>query len=424
MVQFMTLQGYGKVIYPDPQYGGCLMANMNVTLLWRCKTDFGWRRYPALFAKNGRPRKGIVQVAGREICYPVGRFQLRYYTGSRQIFADAGENPTDALNACHQMELKLAAKAAADDAGIQIVEDAPRRRSVASAFRDFLESVENRGKLEAKEVYELAGREFLACAGKVFVDEITREDLEKHQRRMRDQGYSDRTIHNRHANVRAFLNWLGLDVKKLAGKRPQYEKTVPEAYTLSEMKSFFAFAAKKPKLALTYEIMLKCGLREQEGMYLEWANVDLENGKCLVRSNPRFGFKVKDKEQREVPIERDLLATLKKTRKKYPLQRLVTGTASDKPHTHLLRALKRLVNKAGLQCGACPGCRRTKDPECERWFLHKFRATYVTNLLRGGMDLRTVMKYSGHSDLESVQRYLSPADDESARGIVNRVRWS
>ena len=33
------------------------------------------------------------------------------------------------------------------------------------------------------------------------------------------------------------------------------------------------------------------------------------------------------------------------------------------------------------------------------------------SLLRSGMDLRTVMKLSGHSDSESVMRHLSPATD-------------
>jgi hypothetical protein len=39
------------------------------------------------------------------------------------------------------------------------------------------------------------------------------------------------------------------------------------------------------------------------------------------------------------------------------------------------------------------------------------------------MDLRTVMKLSGHSDLESVMRYLSPAADEAIKKHVSNVKW-
>jgi integrase len=60
---------------------------------------------------------------------------------------------------------------------------------------------------------------------------------------------------------------------------------------------------------------------------------------------------------------------------------------------------------------------------CHHWFLHKFRATAITMWLRSGLDLRTVMKLSGHSNLESVERYLSPASDKSVREHVKGINW-
>ena len=90
--------------------------------------------------------------------------------------------------------------------------------------------------------------------------------------------------------------------------------------------------------------------------------------------------------------------------------------------THLRRgSLKRLVKAAGLNCGLCGGCKKRK--ECERWWLHKFRATCITRLLQSGMDLRTVMKFSGHSDLESLMRYLSPAADAAIKAHIDKVEW-
>ena len=76
---------------------------------------------------------------------------------------------------------------------------------------------------------------------------------------------------------------------------------------------------------------------------------------------------------------------------------------------------------AKLNCNQCDGCRTSK--ECERWWLHKFRATCITRLLQSRMDLRTVMKFSGHSDLESVVRYLSPAADAAIKAHVDGVEW-
>lgn len=61
--------------------------------------------------------------------------------------------------------------------------------------------------------------------------------------------------------------------------------------------------------------------------------------------------------------------------------------------------------------------------ECERWYLHKFRATNTTNLLRAGIDPRTVMQYTGHSDLGTVMRYLSPAELPDTQKKINRIAW-
>ena len=152
-----------------------------------------------------------------------------------------------------------------------------------------------------------------------------------------------------------------------------------------------------------------------------WSNIDLKTGVLRVRSKPELGFKIKDSEERDIPIPADLLARLKTCRAKHPKIRFVTGTKKDKPNTKLLRTLKRLARAAELNCGQCQGC--AEHEECKGWFLHKFRSTCITKLLRSGMDLRTVMKFSGHSDLESVMRYLSPAGDEAIKAHVNAVKW-
>jgi integrase len=93
----------------------------------------------------------------------------------------------------------------------------------------------------------------------------------------------------------------------------------------------------------------------------------------------------------------------------------------DVPDGHLLRRQKNLAQVAGLSCGNCEACE--ESGECERWFLHKFRATYITTLLRNGMELRTVMKLSGHSSIESVMRYLRPAGDKEVQSKVNTIKW-
>jgi integrase len=89
---------------------------------------------------------------------------------------------------------------------------------------------------------------------------------------------------------------------------------------------------------------------------------------------------------------------------------------------HMLRTLKRQVHAADLHCGKCDGC-LGKSRECERWFLHKFRATFCTKLLRSGLDIRTVQQMMGHADLESTMRYLRPAENQQTQAVVNSMTW-
>ena len=395
------------------------MANKKVVLVRLCKTEEGWRRYPAVIGKNGRVKPGFVRVGEEEREFREGRYQLRTYEGSRMVYRDAGEQAGAAMTARLQTEHLLVAKAAASEAGVKIVE-APGRLSLARELNHFVQAAEDRGSTVAADVYRLASEEFLKITGRVFADEIVPDDLLRYQRALRTRGCSQRTIHNRHVSIVSFLRFCKLDTKALAPIRPKYEKTIPEVYSAEELKAFFA-SVRDERLRLTYEILLKTGLRMQEAVYLTWENIDFPNGVLKVRSKPEYGFKIKDWEERDIPIPSDLVRRLRACRKKNSDRRLVTGTRTDQPNNKLLRTLKRLVNAAGLNCGQCSGCRKHK--ECERWWLHKFRATFITQLLRSGMDLRTVMKLSGHNDLDSVMRYLSPASDATIKAHLDSLKW-
>jgi hypothetical protein len=63
----------------------------------------------------------------------------------------------------------------------------------------------------------------------------------------------------------------------------------------------------------------------------------------------------------------------------------------------------------------------TQQQECERWFLHKFRATFATMHLQAGVDLRTVQSWLGHKDLASTVRFLKPARGKEVRARFNQT---
>jgi integrase len=398
------------------------MANKKVSLYRKCKTPDGWKRYPVAMAANGKVKPDTVLVQGFETKYPVGHYELRTYEGSKTVWTRVTGNGTEALAAMKTAQKRATAVVSAVDAGVQVIAD-PKRVTLVDAQKKFVAAALARGALEAAEVHGRSLDEFKLVCSKRYADELTRDDVTAYHSSMRKQGLLDRTIYNRHMSLRSFVLFLGLDADELCGPTPRFEQAVVEIFEREELTPFFATLTEEYD-KLLFDVLLTTGLREQEAMHLEWRSINRSARTLRVRSNEKYGFKVKDAEQREVPLSEDLLARLLAYREHHPKALLVFGRRGgkmDKPDGHLLRRLKQIIRRAGLNCGSCSTCSATD--ECEHWYLHKFRATYITTLLRNGLDLRTVMKLSGHADLESVIRYLRPAEGKQVQDKVNAIEW-
>jgi site-specific recombinase XerC len=77
----------------------------------------------------------------------------------------------------------------------------------------------------------------------VYTDDLTRDDVTKFHGQMRKRGLADRTVHSRRNNLKSFLIYLELDAKKIAGKAPRFEKTMPEIFEPEELAALFRFSS-------------------------------------------------------------------------------------------------------------------------------------------------------------------------------------
>jgi integrase len=95
----------------------------------------------------------------------------------------------------------------------------------------------------------------------------------------------------------------------------------------------------------------------------------------------------------------------------------------DKPDAHALEACKKIAYRAGLNCGRCKsivrgaaesktGGNRAKlkscknGPHCKRWYLHKWRHTFATEMLRSKLDIRSLQVLLGHKNISTSEKYL------------------
>ncbi len=150
------------------------------------------------------------------------------------------------------------------------------------------------------------------------------------------------------------------------------------AYNIDELAVLLSAATADERLL--FEFFLGTGFRETEVMYCTWSNVDLKSKVVSVWSKPEMAFRVKDKEERSVPIP-DSLITVLADRKKRSTSMLVFPSESGKPNGHFLRLLKELAFHASLNCGECKtktGQSCGTHPVCSNWTSHKFRRTFAT----------------------------------------------
>ena len=254
---------------------------------------------------------------------------------------------------------------------------------------------------------------------KRFVDEIKSDDITNYHKILRKRGRSDRTVANKHQRLVSWLKRAGVSGEYLPEK-PRYEETLPTIYSSAQIRAMLADDSEYTHMITM--IALKLGLRDQELRYAEFADIDTADKLFRVQGKPQYNWKVKTWEQRDIPVPDDLLNELITWQSKHQGQSLILATRNNKPNTKMLLAIKGLARRTKLNCGRCDGCKSERH-ECEEFGLHKFRRTFITKLLRSGIDLRTVQEYAGHKDLASTMRYLRPAAGEEARNKVNAVRW-
>jgi len=408
-----------------------------VTLCWKTKTPKGWRYFPAMFeSRHGEweVMPGLVMEGVVQRQYPKGRFFIRTYVKGKKVYT-----PVDG---CHPRDAALALQNA------YAAVDAARRETkgsteYASAERHHSSRANKRPStlkdaaaayvtyLEKKTHFEAAGAarvclaEFREVTKVVYLSKIALDDVLTFHKALRERGLSDRTVTNKHDRLCSFLRFSNVHVEGLhktassKGIRPSYED--PEVTTYDDRQMQQLREAADDYMRLVIDMGQQLGLRMQEIMYAEWA--DLKG--CLFtvqgKIRQRYTFKVKDKEARTVPVNDALCARLAAWKASRPGTVLILGTGSDKPNRHLLRTLKRMVQRERLNCGRCKGCNGGEG--CYEWTLHRFRRTYLTKLLRAGVDLKTVQRMAGHSDLASTQRYLDALNAESVQPVVNAIKW-
>jgi len=233
--------------------------------------------------------------------------------------------------------------------------------------------------------------------------EVTPEQIESYRDDRLREGLTSTTVHSEMDRLRALLGYAkqqGLVLKNVANsvKKPKLRDEPKDWLRSSEIGSFLD--ACTADFATIARFTIFSGLRRREVVFLQRSDIDLINGVIQIRAKPQLGFRPKSGQERSVPLDPTLRPLVE-------------------------RHLKENV-KPGLEAWVFAGRDETRRSPTTRWFavsvrraarrigitrlltFHDLRRTYGAMLLEAGVDIYSVSKLLGHSDVRITQKVYAP----------------
>jgi len=158
-----------------------------------------------------------------------------------------------------------------------------------------------------------------------------------------------------------------------------------------------------PDLYPVFFTLLCTGMRKAELEHLQWGDVDLRRRKIAIRA--KEGWRPKTNE-REISISDPLLDMLKEMKKRptklSPSDYVFVPRGARISKNRLRRELIKIAEAADI-------------PDLTK--LHTLRHTFASHLVMAGVDLPTVQRLMGHSDIKTTMIYAHLAPDHLARSV-------
>ena len=133
---------------------------------------------------------------------------------------------------------------------------------------------------------------------------------------------------------------------------PTIEEEVPEPYSEEELKKIFAaIEDDREYAAIMFFLVTAC--REKEVAFARWDDLKMIEGKPHYPVQAKAGFTTKNHTKRDIQINQELVDLLAGHRKTVNGSEWIFPNRDGQSDGHFLRKFKKIVFKAGLNCGRC-----------------------------------------------------------------------
>jgi integrase len=142
-------------------------------------------------------------------------------------------------------------------------------------------------------------------------------------------------------------------------------------------------------------------LRLGELLHLQWSDIDLERRKMAIR---RKDFWIPKSGDREIPLNDGMIRLLKGMKPKKVLGQgfVFPGKDGGKMKTKLRKELIRIATAASIS---------------DLTKVHSLRHTFASQLVMKGVDLPTVQRLLGHTDIQTTMIYSHLAPDHLVEAV-------
>ncbi len=241
------------------------------------------------------------------------------------------------------------------------------------------------------DMYQRRIKAFSDFIGMPF-DKVGTYDIRYYLASLKDTGISDRTLENYRSYISAFYQWLARE--DFIQKNPcekinpiKYREEIKKAFTETEIDKIRSACTSVRDRAIV-ETLLSSGLRVAELANLDISDIDFINLSVRVREG-------KGSKERISYITTVCAMHLKA----YLIQR-----ADDNPALFLSVRKRQRLDPSGLR-----NILKTieKRAGVDDVHPHRFRRTFATNLSKRGMDVQTIARLMGHSNIQTTMIYVA-----------------
>lgn len=176
-------------------------------------------------------------------------------------------------------------------------------------------------------------------------------------------------------------------------------EAVDAPYKGTEKKHSPKAKPKNPHVCLAIKMMLALGLREREALHSRWEWIDWSN-------RTYYAGETKNGQVRLIPIPKWFLSILQSRTRPESGMGLIMPDEDGKPHAgQFTKKVLYLVGKDLKLGGLTP---------------HRLRATFATNQVRAGTDIRKVQVWLDHANIETTMLYVEYVE-EGGHAAQDRV---